>query len=355
MDALQARLDALGSERVLCVLSSTSCFAPRAPDKLLPIARLCDHHGVPHVVNNAYGVQARPLMRMIDAAAQNGRVDAVVQSTDKNLGVPVGGAIIAAVGKGPGAAASKALLKAIGGTYAGRASIAPIVDAFCTMLYLGAEGYAALVVEREANMLFLAHAVGTVARAHGERLIVSGANPISIAVTLGVALGARELEAARPGGADAACAAPPAAGGGDGDGGGGGGGAADAAVRGPGAAASGPATAASGSGRRLEAAEYTAFGARLFQRLCSGARVVVPTERKVIDGVELLGFGAHVRGYPSVYFTVAAALGQSRAEIELFAKRLDAVFVEFERASRAEARGGVGAAAVLQPRDCAGK
>ncbi|KAJ1617825.1 hypothetical protein T492DRAFT_1097213, partial [Pavlovales sp. CCMP2436] len=42
------------------------------------------------------------LMKALEAAAQNGRVDAVIQSTDKNLLVPVGGAIVAAFGRGPG-------------------------------------------------------------------------------------------------------------------------------------------------------------------------------------------------------------------------------------------------------------
>jgi O-phospho-L-seryl-tRNASec:L-selenocysteinyl-tRNA synthase len=33
MKALEATLDKLGAENVLCVLSTTSCFAPRAPDR----------------------------------------------------------------------------------------------------------------------------------------------------------------------------------------------------------------------------------------------------------------------------------------------------------------------------------
>lgn len=326
MTALEAQLAALGAERVLCVLSSTSCFAPRAPDKLVPIARLCMASGVPHVVNNAYGVQSRTLMKLIEAAGQNGRVDAVVQSTDKNLCVPVGGAIVASFGKGQGAAHSKALLASVGATYAGRASVSPIADAFCTLLYLGADGYAKLVDEREANMAALAEAVGRVAERHGERLIASPANPISIAVTLGGCLAPRAGGGA-PRGADGEGGSKeaPAGSAAAADPGGGGGASGSAATAEEGCAAGEAAP------RKLPPKEYTAFGARLFQRLCSGARVVVPTERKVVDGVELNGFGAHVANFPTVYFTVAAALGQTRAEIELFAKRLDAVFCEFER------------------------
>jgi hypothetical protein len=35
----------------------SSCFAPREPDDVVAIARLCAAQGLPHVVNNAYGVQ----------------------------------------------------------------------------------------------------------------------------------------------------------------------------------------------------------------------------------------------------------------------------------------------------------
>jgi aspartate aminotransferase-like enzyme len=70
-------------------------FAPRAHDRLEALARLAQQHGVGHVVNNAYGVISRTCMGSITAAAAAGRVDAVVQSTDKNFMVPVGGAIVA--------------------------------------------------------------------------------------------------------------------------------------------------------------------------------------------------------------------------------------------------------------------
>ena len=49
------------------------------------------------MVNNAYGVQSSKCMHIIEEAgrADKGRrVDAFVQSTDKNLMVPVGGSII---------------------------------------------------------------------------------------------------------------------------------------------------------------------------------------------------------------------------------------------------------------------
>jgi O-phospho-L-seryl-tRNASec:L-selenocysteinyl-tRNA synthase len=336
VDAIRAHMQALGPSAVLCVLSTTSCFAPRAPDNVLALARLCASEDVPHVVNNAYGVQCPTLMRQLEAAAHNGRVDAVVQSTDKNLGVPVGGAIVAAFGKGPCAAHSKALLAKVSSTYPGRASASPVVDAFVTMLHLGSRGYAALVAERGANMRALADAVERVAERHGERLLVSSANPISLAVTLGGCLGVSVCAppAAAAGSAAAggsAAAAGSAAGGG----------CAARRAEAPGGAdadcAAATASVAAAAAPSVAAREYTSFGSKLFARLCSGARVVVPTESKTIDGIRLDGFGAHVSGYPHVYFTVAAALGQRPDEIELFAKRLDATFTDFKKARRASA------------------
>ena len=94
--------------QILCVLSTSSCFAPRSPDSLEEIAALCQLYGVPHVVNNAYGLQSDECLRRINTvifihrkecifikAHSAGRIDAVVQSLDKNFQVPVGGAIIA--------------------------------------------------------------------------------------------------------------------------------------------------------------------------------------------------------------------------------------------------------------------
>ena len=48
-----------GAERVLCVLSTTSCFAPRVPDAVEELAKLCKRRGIGHVINNAYGLQVR--------------------------------------------------------------------------------------------------------------------------------------------------------------------------------------------------------------------------------------------------------------------------------------------------------
>ncbi|KAF6774712.1 hypothetical protein AHF37_06078 [Paragonimus kellicotti] len=131
-----ADADKHGPESVVCALTTTLCFSPRVPDRLFAITRACMDHGVAHLVNNAYGVQSPRCMRMIESAGQlvtqkqsglvkNGTdlgkqcsfddedlvpaetgetsiavqpsaIDLLyVQSTDKNLMVPVGGAIVA--------------------------------------------------------------------------------------------------------------------------------------------------------------------------------------------------------------------------------------------------------------------
>lgn len=68
---------------------------------------------------------------------RKGRVDAVVQSTDKNFMVPVGGAIVAAPKSRP------ALVAAVNANYPGRASMSAHLDLLVTLLYWGAEGWRA--------------------------------------------------------------------------------------------------------------------------------------------------------------------------------------------------------------------
>jgi O-phospho-L-seryl-tRNASec:L-selenocysteinyl-tRNA synthase len=88
LQTLQAQIEKIGAENIVCVLSTSSCFAPRAPDKsvlilvlllflfleflfgshcsllvlslcrrVVEIAQLCKKYDIPHVINNAYGVQ----------------------------------------------------------------------------------------------------------------------------------------------------------------------------------------------------------------------------------------------------------------------------------------------------------
>lgn len=163
-------------DAVLCVLTTASCFAPRAPDRLLEVARACDEAGVPHVVNNAYGVQARDTMSLIGRAAHSGRVDAYVCSTDKNFMCPVGGSVVASFEAGMVARVAQA--------YPGRASGAPAVDLLVTLLSMGEDGYTALLDRRERVLADLRRRLQEAAAAWGERVLHTPNNPISLAVTL---------------------------------------------------------------------------------------------------------------------------------------------------------------------------
>ena len=180
VDAIRAKVAELGAENVLCVLATTSCFAPRGVDKLLEIARLCKEQQVPHLVNNAYGVQCEKCMKALTAASRHGRLDLFIQSTDKNFLVPVGGAVVASASKEYG----RPLLKKVSATYPGRASVAPILDLFCTLLHLGADGWTQLLAERQRLMPLFREKLQALAEKHGERVLETPNNTISMAVTL---------------------------------------------------------------------------------------------------------------------------------------------------------------------------
>lgn len=55
-------------ENILCVFSTTSCFAPRAYDKIEEIAAICKNFDVAHVINNAYGLQDSKICHQVNEA-----------------------------------------------------------------------------------------------------------------------------------------------------------------------------------------------------------------------------------------------------------------------------------------------
>lgn len=50
---------------------------------VITVSRICKDKNIPHIVNNAYGVQSTKCTHLINEAIRVGSVDAVVQSTDK--------------------------------------------------------------------------------------------------------------------------------------------------------------------------------------------------------------------------------------------------------------------------------
>ena len=67
---IAAFLQETDPELIAAVLTTTSCFAPRACDDVEAVAVLCQQHGVAHVINNAYGVQSTKCMHMIQQASK---------------------------------------------------------------------------------------------------------------------------------------------------------------------------------------------------------------------------------------------------------------------------------------------
>jgi O-phospho-L-seryl-tRNASec:L-selenocysteinyl-tRNA synthase len=90
LDALRKEIDRVGCKRIVAVITTTSCFVPRVPDRVDKVGKVCKELGVCHLINNAYGLQCEKTCKLINRACAIGRVDAIVSSTDKNFLVPVG-------------------------------------------------------------------------------------------------------------------------------------------------------------------------------------------------------------------------------------------------------------------------
>jgi len=263
--------------QILCVISTTSCFAPRQPDLIDGIAELCSKYSVGHLVNNAYGLQCSSICKLINRAILKGRVDAIIQSTDKNFMVPVGGAIVAST--------NPKFLKLFSSTYPGRASTSPILDLFITLLSMGERGYKELLRHREEVLLpYFEQKLEEICNQFSLSLIPSKRNKISYAVSLTPLLNNSRI---------ANC---------------------------------------------IDEQQLTFFGSMLFQRNISGCRVVVSndtmsTKTTVIGGIPFVSWGAHKSNYPHSYFTVACAIGMQAQEIDLFSQRFVKTLKKFINSS----------------------
>ncbi len=164
------------SKETAAIVSTTTFFPPREPDDIKEIAKLAADLEIPHIINNAYGVQSDEIMARVRGAIDAGRVDYVVQSTDKNFLTPVGGAIVASP--------VREKIEALSNTYAGRASAAPAVQFFAAMLSLGMEGYNSLIAKQKLMRKLLSDRLGEAAANCGER-VLNVFNPVAAAMTLG--------------------------------------------------------------------------------------------------------------------------------------------------------------------------
>jgi O-phospho-L-seryl-tRNASec:L-selenocysteinyl-tRNA synthase len=157
------------------IISLTSFFPPREHDNIKEISKFAKKHDLVHIVINAYGVQSPEWMKLIRIGIDAGRIDAVIQSTDKNVLTPVGGAIIASP--------SEDIITKISQAYAGRASATPVVNFLISMLSLGIEGYQQLLEEQQKNRKLLEDMMQKAAEKIDER-ILKVFNPVAVAMSL---------------------------------------------------------------------------------------------------------------------------------------------------------------------------
>ncbi|ESN99143.1 hypothetical protein HELRODRAFT_107172 [Helobdella robusta] len=262
MKKLTEQVDVLGAENILCVMTTTSCFAPRAPDRLEEVAALCKERNIPHLVNNAYGLQSSKLTHLIQQAQRVGRVDVIVQSTDKNFLVPVGGSVIASY--------EDDVIRRISSMYPGRASASSHLDLLITFLQVGLSQFKNLLRERKEMFEYLKSKLNSCAAQHNERVLNSPNNKISIAMSL--------------------------------------------------------------SNFNHESVTY--IGSMLFTRHVSGVRVIARHTESKVEDHSFIGFGSSHDNYPSSYLTAAAALGITKADVDLFIERLHSVLTKAGKNSK---------------------
>lgn len=160
---------------VAAIASTLTFFPPRLPDPVKEIAKLAREHNIAHIINNAYGVQHPSFMKQIYAATSAGRVDFIIQSTDKNFLTPVGGSVVAAFTKGT--------INELTSQYAGRATAAPVVQFLAAALSLGQKTYKTLQEEQQENRRLLQELLEGLASSIGER-VLQVENPIAAAMSL---------------------------------------------------------------------------------------------------------------------------------------------------------------------------
>ncbi|QEE14339.1 O-phosphoseryl-tRNA(Sec) selenium transferase [Promethearchaeum syntrophicum] len=165
----------LNSNKISAIISSTCFFAPRVPDNIKEIAKFAKKNEIIHIINNAYGLQTPALLKLIRQSIDAGRIDAIVQSTDKNFLTPVGGAVITSP--------NTDLIKEISKSYAGRASASPVVQLLVSLLSMGKQGYLSRIEFQKENRTFLEDSLLELANEFNEQIIECN-NPVSCAMSL---------------------------------------------------------------------------------------------------------------------------------------------------------------------------
>ncbi|EAR84373.1 O-phosphoseryl-tRNA(Sec) selenium transferase (macronuclear) [Tetrahymena thermophila SB210] len=257
-------------DEILCVLSTTSCFAPRIPDDIEKIAQLCAKYNIGHVVNNAYGLQCTKIANSVNMGIKNGRVDCLISSTDKNLMVPVGGAFIYSH--------SEKVIQEINQLYPGRASAGPILDVFITLLSMGKKGLKDLLSQRKENLQYLKDCLQKFAERHSERLLDIKENTISLALTLTTMKEQIILEK-----------------------------------------------------EQENEKDITSLGGILYSKRVMGSRIL-SNQTKSVCGIKFKNYGSHSDSFTYLpYMTIACAIGMEKKEIDQFLLKLEDSFQELKK------------------------
>jgi O-phospho-L-seryl-tRNASec:L-selenocysteinyl-tRNA synthase len=162
-------------DQISAIISNSCFFSPRVPDPIKDIAKFAQNHNLIHIINNAYGLQSPMLSHIIRQAIDAGRVDAIVQSTDKCFLTPVGGSLITSP--------ISALLEQISQAYAGRASAMPVVQLLISLLSLGKQGYIDAIAQQQHCRSKLENFLCQLAPQIQEH-VLDNTNPVSCALSL---------------------------------------------------------------------------------------------------------------------------------------------------------------------------
>lgn len=162
---------------ILCISSTTSCFAPRAYDDIIEISKLCKDYGVEHIINSAYGIYCTKITDLLNQSNSKGKVSYIVSSTDKNLMVPIGGSFVYSN--------NKKMINSLAESYPGRASNSTVIDVFVTLLEMGIKSYKDLINKRILLFKSTFDDFKKIAFSFGERMLeTTKFNKISLAMTL---------------------------------------------------------------------------------------------------------------------------------------------------------------------------
>ena len=177
IEEINNAINKYGIENILCICSTTSCFAPRGYDNVEEISKICKEKNLFHIINNAYGIYCTKIIDMINKADKSGNATLVISSTDKNFMVPVGGSLVYS--------SKSDMVEKLKKNYPGRASISPLLDLFISFLEMGKNKYKKLINERKDKYKILIKKMEVIANKFGENVISLNNNKTSILFTLG--------------------------------------------------------------------------------------------------------------------------------------------------------------------------